>query len=149
MHRRPGRSFRRILTIGPKAPVAVAVLVVATVLGACGGGNGSPDSSLDVPARSGKEIFAERILGSNAGCITCHSLDPDTRLVGPSIAGVATRAATRQPGVSAEDYLRQSIVDPSSYVVEGFDDGRMPADWEDMLTAGEIEALVAYLLTLD
>ena len=137
---------RPVLPLGLRAMLPAVVL--AAVLAACGGSDDSAATSLDAPARSGKEIFAERILGSNAGCITCHSLDPDTRLVGPSIAGVATRAASRQPGVSAEDYLRQSIVDPDAYVVDGFDDGRMPADWEDMLTPGEIEALVAYLLTL-
>ena len=146
---RPRIAYRSIPDpIGVKMTLSASALLLATVLAGCGGDGDSAASSLDAPARSGKEIFAERILGSNAGCITCHSLDPDTRLVGPSIAGIGTRAATRQPGVSAGEYLRLSIVDPSDYVVAGFDDGRMPADWEDMLTAAEIDALVAYLLTL-
>ena len=136
----PGRSVR-ILS-------GVALLLTVTVA-ACGGGNEPAASPADAPAISGEELFGERILGDNAGCITCHSLDPDTRLVGPSIAGIATRAAGRQPGVSAEDYLRKSIVAPSAYVVDGFDDGRMPADWDEALTAAEIDALVAYLLTLN
>ena len=119
---------------------------MALALTACGGGDSSGPT--DAVSRSGKELFGERILGSNAGCITCHSLDPDTTLIGPSIAGVATRAATRVPGVSAEDYLRKSIVNPEAFVVDGFDDGRMPADWAEVLTGVEIDALVAYLLTL-
>ena len=127
--------------------VTVAALSMAVLLGACGG----TDSSGPEPtgtARLGEELFSQRILGSNAGCITCHSLDPDTRLVGPSIAGVAGRAGSRVPGLRAADYLRQSIVEPSAFVVDGFEDGKMPADWEEMLTPGEVEGLVAYLLTL-
>ena len=66
-------------------------LVCLLVLAACGG-----DSGADVPStvRPGQDIFEERILGPNPGCITCHSFDPDTTLVGPSIAGVAVRART-------------------------------------------------------
>lgn len=127
--------------------VAVAALSMAVLLTACGGTDTSGPEPTGA-ARSGEELFSQRILGSNAGCITCHSLDPDTRLVGPSIAGVAARAGSRVPGLRAEDYLRQSIVEPSAFVVDGFEDGKMPADWEEMLSPEEVEALVAYLLTL-
>ena len=64
------------------------------------------------------------------------------------VDGFPTRAGSRVPGLRAEDYLRQSIVEPSAFVVDGFEDGKMPADWEEMLTPEEVEALVAYLLTL-
>ena len=40
----------------------------------------------------------------------------DRRL--PSLAGVGTRAADRVPGMTAEEYLRESILYPSAYVVE-------------------------------
>ena len=123
------------------------VLALLLVLTACGGDDGGT-GPVDAPARSGEELFTERILGPNAGCITCHSFDADTKLVGPSIAGIAGRAGTRQPGVSAEDYLRKSITNPAAFVVDGFDGDRMPADWSEVLTAAEIDALVAYLLTL-
>jgi len=125
----------------------VAALSLAVLLAACGGGETTGPEPTGA-ARSGEEIFGQRILGSNAGCITCHSLDPDTRLVGPSMAGVALRAGSRIPGLRAEDYLRQSILEPSAFVVDGFEDGKMPADWEETLTPEELEALVAYLLTL-
>ncbi len=123
----------------------VCMLALATV--ACGGGSDGGVTPTGA-ARSGLEIFEERILGSNAGCITCHSLDADTTLVGPSIVGVASRAAIRVAGVSADEYLRKSITAPSAFVVDGFDDGKMPTDWAAVLTAAEIDALVAYLLTL-
>ena len=122
-------------------------LVFLLVLAGCGGG----DSGTDVPStvRPGQDIFEERILGPNPGCVTCHSFDPDTTLVGPSIAGVAVRAETRVSGQTAAEYLRESIVSPSAFVVDGFDDGKMPADWAEILTEAEIEAVVGYLLTLN
>ena len=122
-------------------------LLCLLVLAGCGGGSGS---ALDTAStvRPGQDLFEERILGPNPGCITCHSYDPETILVGPSIAGVASRAASRVDGQPAGEYLRSSIVDPSAFVVDGFDDGKMPADWADILTEAEIEALVGYLLTL-
>ena len=123
------------------------LVVMALVAAACGGGSESADQATG-SNRSGEEIFAARILGPNPGCITCHSMDPDTTLVGPSIAGVAVRAGSRVDGQTARDYLRESIIDPSAFLVPGFDDGKMPTDLGDVLSPDEVEALVAYLLTL-
>ena len=118
--------MNRILTI-------VALIAVAS----CGGngGDGGP----------GEALFASAVLGGQAGCVTCHSLEPDRVVVGPSLAGIGEQAATRVPGQSGRDYLRTSIVMPDSYVVEGFDPGRMPSNWADVLTETEIDALVDYL----
>jgi hypothetical protein len=69
-------------------------------------------------------------------------------VVGPSLAGVATRAKTRKPELDAAAYLHNSIEEPGAYVVEGFADGLMPIDFAEQLTPEEIDALVAYLLTL-
>lgn len=99
------------------------------------------------PAR-GKKLYYETSLGTNAGCRICHSLEPGVILVGPSFAGIATRAAQRVPGMSAEDYLYQSIVDPDAYVVEGFPAGQMIPDLAEILTEEQIRDLVAFLMTL-
>ncbi len=94
----------------------------------------------------GQELFNQNPLGNNAGCVTCHSVEPGVQLVGPSLAGIATTAAERVSGMSAEDYIRQSIVDASAYTVEGFPEGLMPSYTD--LTPEQIDALVAYLMTL-
>lgn len=120
------------------------VVAIALMLTACGD-NGPPVTGA---AADGKDLFARTVLGSNAGCITCHSLKADVVLVGPSLAVIGRDAPDRRPGVTAADYLRKSITAPDAYVLEGFDPGRMPQDWEEQLTAAEIEALVEYLLTL-
>ena len=64
------------------------VLICLVLLAGCGGGSGT-ETDTNGDTRTGQELFEQRILGPNAGCITCHSLDPDTTLVGPSIAGIA------------------------------------------------------------
>jgi sulfur-oxidizing protein SoxX len=102
-------------------------------------------------AANGEALFAQPVIGaSNApGCITCHSLEPDVVIVGPSQVGVATRAQTRVPGQSAEEYIRASITDPNVFVVEGFAEGMMYQNYGTDLTDREINDLVAYALTLE
>ncbi len=106
------------------------------------------DQRLGGDPDQGKRIFYEATTGTNAGCRICHSLEPGVVIVGPSLAGIATHAATRVPGLSAEEYLRQSILQPNAYVVEGFPSNQMPQNYAEVLTEEQIEDLIAFLLTL-
>lgn len=81
-------------------------------------------------------------------CATCHALIPDVVIIGPSLSGIATQAAARVPELSAEAYVRQSILDPSAYVVDGFEDVMMK-NFGQQLTAEQIDDIVAFLMTLD
>ena len=81
------------------------------------------------------------------GCVACHSLAKDVRIVGPSLAGVATRAATRKPGYSAQLYLYESITRPGAYVVAGFTNGLMPQDFKTRLRPADLADLIAFLMT--
>ena len=123
----------------------LAIMVLAFALTACGGSGGSGG---DADVSAGQDLYAQTVIGSQAGCITCHSLTPDTVIVGPSMAGIATRAETRVSGQAAADYIRESIVDPEAYLVEGFPSGTMPKVWQDELTPEQIDQLIAYLMTL-
>ena len=87
-------------------------------------------------------------MGASASCHVCHSLDVDEIKVGPSLAGIATQATSRAPGMTAEEYLRESILDPDAYIVEGFPAGLMLPDLEENLSPEQIDNLVAFLLTL-
>ncbi len=98
--------------------------------------------------KRGRQLFNETALGTNASCRICHSLRPGVDIVGPSFAGVATRAETRVPGLSAEEYLRQSILDPNAYVVEGFSEDMAPPNFAELLTDEQVDDLVAFLMTL-
>lgn len=93
----------------------------------------------------GQEIY-ETGGSSNVPCLACHTLD-GTAMVGPSFQGIADIAAERVEGVSAEAYLRQSVVNPGAYVVEGYSNS-MNQDYGALLTDEEINHVVAYLLTL-
>ena len=68
-------------------------------------------------------------------------------MIGPSLAGVATRAETRVNGDDARAYIETSILNPSAYVVDGFKDV-MPKNFGKDLTSDDFNAIVAFLLTL-
>lgn len=119
-----------------------AFIVVISVLAGCGGEPApTPTPTLDPVAQRGKQLYRRE-------CAQCHALAPDTVIVGPSLAGIAIRAETRMDGVSARQYLELSILNPGSYVVEGFPDS-MPNTFGKDLTSDELNALVDYLLTLE
>ena len=106
------------------------------------------DARLSADPKAGERIFNGATLGASAGCQICHSLRPDVQLVGPSLAGIATRAETRVPGLTAEAYLMQSLIDPDAYVVAGFQPGQMRPDLAQALTQQQLDDLVAFMLTL-
>ena len=109
--------------------------------------------AIDVPpspgAQLGREIFEGSGMSAQAGCQICHSLEPGRRLVGPSLAGIAVTAQSRVPGQSAEEYLRESILDPDAYIVEGYRSGQMLPIYEEQLSEDEIDALIRFMLTLE
>ena len=129
-------------------------LLFAFGLTACGGGEeeaaDSGDSGAVGDAARGEELFNQTIIGaaSAPGCITCHSLEPGVVVVGPSQADVGARAETAVEGMSAEEYLRQSIVDPNAHLAEGFGPDLMHQTYGEELTNTQINDLVAYMLTL-
>jgi ferredoxin/mono/diheme cytochrome c family protein/coenzyme F420-reducing hydrogenase delta subunit len=106
------------------------------------------DVRLGGDTSAGERLFKGETLGTNTGCQVCHSLEPGVRLVGPSLAGVATRAETSVPGLSAKEYLRQSIVEPRAHVVESFPANQMPPNFAETLTEQQIADIVEFLLTL-
>ncbi len=125
----------------------VVMLVAALVLAACGGGGAPAGPS---PER-GKQLYESKTLGSKSaeGCVSCHAYDEtkgdDSKA--PFTKGTGTRAATRVPGLSAEEYIRESINTPDAYVVENYKAGDMYQDWAKDLSKQEIDDLVAYLLS--
>ncbi len=137
------------------------LLVVALVLAACGGGGEKEAASEEQaaavtgdPAR-GEALFKQATIGGAPGCSSCHSLEPGKKLVGPSLAGVATMAEEivkssdyKGKAKTAEEYLRESIVDPNAYVVEGFPPNVMYQNYGKDLTPQQIADLVAFLMTL-
>lgn len=83
------------------------------------------------------------------GCASCHD-GPQTTArvpVAPSLADVAEWASERKPGVSAADYVKESIVNPPAFTSPELRQNgpvAMPSLW---LTEAEVDALVSYLLS--
>ena len=98
-------------------------------------------------ATRGDTLFHGKGDGGKYPCSACHSLTAGQTLVGPSLAGIATRGATTLAGYSAEQYVHESIVLPDAYVVEGFNPGIMPQTFGAQMTKQELADLVAFLMT--
>ena len=101
--------------------------------GAGGGGAGGGAQEL------GRTTFAD------AGCGGCHAFGPagTDAEIGPSLDGLAANAEAA--GVPVAEFVRQSIVDPSAVLAEGYQDGVMPKDYAESLTPEQLDALVGYL----
>ena len=92
-------------------------------------------------ATSGEQIFIAW------GCGGCHKLAKagTNGNIGPSLDDLASVAGKQEPGTSAEDYVRQSILDPEAFTVKGFQKGVMPS-FKGRLDDKQVQALVDYLL---
>ena len=110
--------------------------------------NGTPSSSSLSSASAGKALFNQKLIDTQPGCITCHSLEKGVKLVGPSLAGIGKRAGTTVEGQPAEEFLRNAIIKPNDYVSEGFSAGQMPERIANVLTPEQADSLVLYLSTL-
>jgi cytochrome c oxidase subunit 4 len=103
-------------------------------------------------AATGQQIFLTgQGQGAATACYTCHTISglSETGLLGPDLTNIGADAATRQPGVSAEEYLRQSIVEPESFIAEGVEraiEGLMLPALTAGLTDEDVDALVAFLM---
>jgi mono/diheme cytochrome c family protein len=92
-----------------------------------------------------------------ATCVACHTI--------PGIAGAVgtigpklvegTNAPTRikDPAYkgtakSTREYITESVINPSAYVVKGFPDNTMPKEFGKKLSAGALNKIVDYLSQL-
>ncbi len=137
-------------------------IVLMLVLAACAGGGGGEQAPAEQPGaavtgdpKRGETLFKQSTIGAAPGCAACHSLEPGRVLVGPSLAGVATRAEQiiqsddyTGKATTVEEYLRESIVDPDVYAPPGFSPGSMYPNYGKDLTEQQIADLVAFLKTL-
>lgn len=83
-------------------------------------------------------------------CLTCHTIGRTSGpLRFPDLEGIGVRAAERIPGMSALEYLTQSLYEPDAYIVPGFTGGMPVINRPPIgLTDQEILTVIAFLQSL-
>lgn len=101
------------------------------------------DLTSDKMVELGKRI----VLGEQGLCLSCHTVgEHPGGSQGPDLGDIGERAGDRVEGMTAFDYLAQSLRRPGAYIVEGFAPGMVPVtDPPIALDDDEILWVVAYL----
>lgn len=151
--------------------IALAMLGAA-ILAACGGEQAAPTPTAAPPPPAeptaapaamvarGKEVFVEK------ACQSCHKIqgfDQAIGMVGPELtriyadapkiiasAGYKSSQGTAQTAV---EYIRESILNPNAFIYPDCPTGPcqpnlMIQDFKDTISPADLEALIAYLVTL-
>ena len=130
-------------TVPTVAPAVATQAPAATTVPASGGTGSSGGDAASI--ERGQSVF------SLAGCTACHTIEGvpgAVGVLGPELTHIATVGATRRSGLSAEEYIRESINEPPAFVVDGFPPV-MPPTIRAAITDDAMEDLVAFLLTLN
>ena len=103
------------------------------------GGNVTPAQLV----KAGEEIYKTK-----GTCEICHSIgQKGTRA--PDLAGIGARAAKTKPGMSAKQYIIESLINPDAFVVEGYPPIMPAVDKPPIaLNRSELWALTAFLESL-
>ena len=110
------------------------VLVVVVEAVASGGPAGGEGVNVDVA----RQVFAQR-------CASCHSMDrEDAARIGPNLFAIGVDGATRRAGLSAPEYVLESILDPEAVIAPGWQRG-MPRRLTNGLEKDVVRGLVALL----
>ena len=120
--------------------------------------NAIPQLESDVPEEVtfSSEVSAEELVDAGedvflgaGGCTACHgtgtrapNLRDDFQGQGP----IGTRCGRQVDGMSCKEYLRQAMVEPNAYIVEGFPPIMPPAG--RILSNNQLWATIAYLQSL-
>lgn len=113
-------------------------------------GEGLPNAQASGGGGSGELSLAEKGKGimSAKGCVACHSSD-GSRLVGPSYKGIWGKEEKLADGNTVkvdENYIRESIENPTAKLVEGYPPSMPP--YKGLLTEEEILAVIEYIKSL-
>lgn len=129
--------------------VAASVVLMGLLLPAC-----SASSTEAGDAERGKALFNAPVQtdrGELQPCSACHAIVEGQKSrtgLGTNFFDLGARAGNMVQGQSAEQYLRTAIVDPDAHLAGNFQDGLMSREYGKLLTAQQIEDMVAYMLTL-
>jgi cytochrome c2 len=109
------------------------------------GGGATPAAAAPAAAAPGPSGASGQELIQQWGCVACHKLDGPEKLLGPSLWDIGTRKDA--------NYIRESIVEPDTVVVEGFPPGLMKGTLDgsgfyQKLSLQDLNTIVNYLTSL-
>ncbi len=90
----------------------------------------------------------EKIVFGKGECMVCHPMQAEAGMRAPAMAniGMEIEKEAKERGITPEEHAFEALVNPSKYVVKGFDDIMDPVNGPPTsLNEGEIVAVVAYL----
>src|SRR5712691_2175608 len=104
----------------------------------------TPTAGLAAAAPSPAGMSGQELVQKWA-CVTCHNFDKPDKLIGPSLWDIGARQDA--------NYIRESILEPDAYVVEGFPAGLMKGTLDgsgfyQKLSLQDLNTLVSYLTAL-
>ena len=119
----------------------------------------NPADLAPVPASgpTGAASPGQTLFIGTAACASCHTIQGVAQgVLGPPLDGIASAAGNRISGYSAEEYIRESIVEPDAYTAgtadglsQDYQEGLMSATMAGIALSDEdVDALVEYLLQL-
>lgn len=145
-----GAAFAAMLTVGltgpgaAEEPVAYEIIDETSILEPLTGKPGDPDQ--------GRATFIDRKLGN---CLGCHAVteleaEPFHGEVGPPLDGVADRYEEGELRLQVVDakIVNTDTIMPGFYVTDGLHRVAPKFAGKTILTAGQVEDIVAYLKTL-
>jgi mono/diheme cytochrome c family protein len=81
-------------------------------------------------------------------CAQCHLIAnvSQPQKAGPELTHISTVALSRKPDMQAEDYLRESVLIPNAFVVDGFEADKIGYHCGGLLSSRQLDEIVAFLL---
>jgi mono/diheme cytochrome c family protein len=113
------------------------------------------DITISLPA--GDAANGQKLIEGPLGCVGCHILSATGPAwkPAPGSPGIGERASSRitqsdytGSAKTPEQYLVESILIPRAFVVSGYENGIMPENYGERLTAQDLADIVAYLQSL-
>ncbi|MBX3080913.1 MAG: PQQ-dependent sugar dehydrogenase [Anaerolineae bacterium] len=139
------------VTVGPDGALYVAEYMTGTIFRISyeGEADASATSLSTAPNEQiaqGEQLFLH---GTDQvpACVTCHVLD-GSAATGPSLVNLSANLPPQAAGMTTEDYIRQSILQPNAVIVPGYQGNIMYQNYAERLSSAQIEALVAYVGSL-
>jgi mono/diheme cytochrome c family protein len=112
------------------------------------------DIAQELPAG---DVTKGEALATSQGCVGCHVANPTGPAWLPTAdqPGIGDRAATRftesgyaGSATSPEQYLLESIVNPTAFLIPGYELVQMPTTYGQTMTVQDAADLIAYILTI-